>query len=291
MSNSSKTEIDAFFMKNLNLENPPVGISLLKSVPPENVERPDRQYTFCEVVERSRKKSRVMGITKNDIDCPFALEILGLKNLSWEKVTEIIKSKQFGRNTLNFMKTLPVLAKSVCESIVIGPLKDLPINPDVILIYGDADKIVKLVNAWTWTRGKPINVNMQGIGGVCSESLAAAYNKEEPTICALPCKGSKQLGKLEAGEIIFASRYTLIEELIEGLREIELPPEDAESYIMRLLREKGRMTTRAITRELLMFIPRCPDYPTKLLATMRRKGKIKFELSSEDKGYIWWIEE
>ena len=290
MSNSSKIEFDTFLMKNLNLESPPVGISLLKSVLPENIEKPERQYTFCEVVERSRKESRVIGITKDDIDCPFALEVLGLKKLSWGRVSEIITSKQFGPHTLKFMKTFPIIAESVHKSIVIGPLKDLPTNPDVILIYGDADNIVKLVNAWTWMRGKPINVSMQGIGGVCSESFAAAYNRGEPTICALPCKGSKQLGKLEAGEIIFASRYTFLEELIEGLREIELPPEDAESFIIRLLRTKGRMTTRAITRELLMFIPRCPDYPAKLLATMRNKGKIKFQLS-EDKGYVWWIEE
>jgi len=291
MSNSSRIEIDTFLMKNLNLERPPVGISLLKSVPPDNIERPDRHYTFCEVVERSRKENCVIGITKDDIDCPFALEILGLKKLSWGRLSEIITSKQFGPHTLKFMKTFPIIAESACESIVIGPLKDLPTDPDVILIYGDADNIGKLVNAWTWMRGTPINVSMQGIGGVCSESFAAAYNRREPAICALPCKGSKQLGKLGAGEIIFASRYTLLEELIEGLKEIELPPEDVESFILRLLRTKGGMTTRAITRELLMFIPRCPDYPAKLLATMRSKGKIKFELSSEDKGYIWWIEE
>lgn len=291
MSNSSMIEIDAFLMKNLNLQSPPVGVSLLQSVLPEKIERPDRHYTFCEVVERSRKQGQIIGITKDDIDCPFALEVLGLQKLSWERLSEIITSKQFGRQTLQFIKNFPIIAESGCKSIVIGPLRDLPTTPDVALIYGDADNIVKLVNAWTWMRGKPINVSIQGIGGICSESVAAAYNKTEPTICALPCKGSKQLGKLEAGEIIFASRYTFLDELIEGLKEIELPPEDAESFIIRLLRTKGRMTTRAITRELLMFIPRCPDYPAKLLATMRSKGKIKFELSSEDKGYVWWIEE
>ena len=290
MPYSSKIEIHASLVNNLDLGSPPVGVSLLKSDLPEDIERPDRQCTFCEVVALSRRESRVIGITKDDIDCPFALEALGLKKLSWQRVSEITTSKQFGPHTLEFIRTIPMIAKSVCKSIVIGPLRDLPTNPDIILIHGDADKIVKLVNAWTWMRGKPINVSMQGIGGVCSESVAAAYNGGKPTICALPCKGSRQLGKLEAGEIIFASLYTLLEELIEGLREIELPPEDAESLIIRLLRKKGRMTTRTITRELLMFIPRCPDYPAQLLARMRSKGKIKSQRSSKDKGYVWWIE-
>ncbi len=288
MFNLSMIEIDAFLMKNLNLQSPPVGISILKSALHENIERPDRNYTFCEVVERSRKQGEILRITKDDIDCPFALEVLGLQKISWGKLGEIITSKQFGPQTLKFISTFSIIGGGGCKSIVIGPLKDLRTTPDVVLIYGDADNLVKLVNAWTWMRGKPINVSMHGIGGICSESVAAAYNKTEPTICALPCKGSKQLGKLEAGEIIFASRYNFLDELIKGLKEIELPPEDAESFIIKLLRTKGRMTTRAITRELLMFIPRCPDYPAKLLAKMRSKGKINFEYS-DDKGYVWCI--
>lgn len=290
MSHLSKKMIHSSLVNNLDLDSPPVGVSLLKSDLPEDIERLDRQCAFCEAVALSRRESRVIGITKDDIDCPFALEALGLKSLSWERVSEIVTSKQFGPHTLEFIKTFPMISKSVCKSIVIGPLRDLPTDPDIILIHGDADKVVKLVNAWTWMRGRPMNVSMQGIGGICSESVAAAYNKGGPTICALPCKGSRQLGKLEAGVIIFASPYTLLEELIGGLREIELPPEDAENFILRLLSRKGRMTTRAINRELLMFIPRCPDYPAQLLARMRSKGKIKSQLSSKEKGYVWWIE-
>ncbi|MCZ2807779.1 MAG: DUF169 domain-containing protein [Candidatus Bathyarchaeota archaeon] len=289
MSHPSRAEIHASLVTNLDSDSPPIGISLLKSDLPEDIERPARQRAFCEVIALSRREGRVIGITKDDIDCPFALEALGLKNLSWERVTEIAASKQFGPHTIEFITTFPMIAKSGCNSIVIGPLEDLPSNPDVVLIHGYADKILKLVNAWIWMRGKPINVGFQGIGGICSESVAAAYNKGGPTICALPCKGSIQLGKLEDGVMIFASPYNLLEELIEGLREIELPPEDAESFIMKLLGNKGRMTTRAITRELLMFIPRCPDYPAQLLARMRSNGKIKSKLSPKDKGLVWLI--
>jgi uncharacterized protein (DUF169 family) len=289
MPTPSKTEIHTSLVTNLDSDSPPIGISLLKSDLPEDIERPARQYAFCEVIALSRREGRVIGITKDDIDCPFALEALGLKGLSWERVSEIVSSKQFGPHTIEFIRTFPMIAKSVSKSIVIGPLEDLPTDPDIVLIHGYASKMLKLVNAWTWMRGKPINVRFQGIGGICSESVAAAYNQGGPTICALPCKGSIQLGKLEEGVMIFASPYALLEELIEGLREIELPPKDAERFIMKLLGKKGRMTTRAITRELLMFIPRCPDYPAQLLARMRSNGKIKSQLSPKDKGLVWWI--
>ncbi len=289
MAHPSKTETHASLVTKLDSDSPPIGISFLKSDLPEDIERPARPCAFCEVVSSSRREGRVIGITKDDLDCPFALEALGLRRLSWERVTEIATSKQFGPHTIELIKTFPMIAQSVCKSIVIGPLRDLPVNPDIVLIHGNADKILKLVNAWTWVKGKPLNVNMQGIGGICSESVAAAYNKDGPTICALPCKGSRQLGKLEDGIMIFASPYSLLEVLIEGLREIELSPEDAENFIMKLLTRNGRMTTRAITRELLMFIPRCPDYPAQLLARMRNRGKIKSQFSSKVKGLVWLI--
>ena len=90
MSNSSKTKIDAFLVKKLNLENPPVGISLLKSAPPESIEGPDGQYTFCEVVDESRKKSRVIGITKTDlIRSVRAHEVTG-RNSNIRLVSQIV---------------------------------------------------------------------------------------------------------------------------------------------------------------------------------------------------------
>ena len=283
-------EIHASLVRRLGLTSPPIGVSFLRSDPPRDVKRPDKQYTFCEIVTLSRRENRIIGLTGDDIDCRFALEVLGLKSTSWDEVRSVIESKRFGPHTLEFIRTIPRIAGGTYRSVVTGPLKDLSINPDVVLIHGNADQIVKLVNAWTWISGKPVSAGMQGIGGVCSESVAAAYTKGEPTVCALPCRGARELGKLEVGETIFGSLYSLLEGLIEGLEAMEASSKDVESMVIELLRKKGRMTTRAITRELLMLLPHCPDYPAHVLAKMRSKGKIQSEFSIKDKGFVWWVE-
>jgi len=290
ISRLSRVEIHDSIVRMMGLTSPPIGVSFLRSDPPKDAKRPDRECTFCEGVALSRREKHIIGLTKDNMDCPFALEVLGLQSLPWDMVTNVIESKRFGPHTLEFIRTIPKIAGGIYESVVIGPLKDLSMNPNVVLIHGTSDQIVKLVNAWTWVSGKPVSGSMQGIGGVCSESVAAAYVMGEPTICALPCQGARELGKLKIGETIFASIYSLLEELIEGLEAIEASSKDVESLVIDLLRRKGRMTTRSITSELRMLLPRCPDYPAQVLARMGSKGKIKSEFSTKDKGFVWWVE-
>ncbi len=107
---------------------------------------------------------------------------------------------------------------------------------------------------------------------------------------ALPCIGSRELGKLEAGQIIFACIYPLLGELIQGLEEMKTSTKNVEGVIKGLLRKMGKMTTRAITRELIILLPRCPDHIPQILSRMKSKRKIKSEFSSEDRGFVWWVE-
>jgi len=290
ISRLSRADVHTALVRRMELKSPPIGVSFLRVDPPRDVQRPDEKCTFCEAVALSRRENRILGLTKDDMDCPVALEVLGLKSLSWEAVANAIASNRFGPHTVKFLRTIPKIAGGVYEAVVIGPLKDLSMDPNVVLIHGTPDQTVKLVNAWTWISGKPVTAGMQGIGGVCSESAAAAYTKGEPTVCALPCQGARELGKLEVGETIFGSLYSLLEGLIEGFEAMEASSKDVESMVIELLRKKGRMTTRAITRELLMLLPHCPDYPAQVLATMRSKGKIQSEFSTKDKGFVWWVE-
>lgn len=85
----SRMEIHAILVRRLGLTSPPIGVSFLRSDPPKDVKRLDRQYTFCEVVALSRRENHIISLTKDDIDCPFALEVLDLKSLSWDVMRSI----------------------------------------------------------------------------------------------------------------------------------------------------------------------------------------------------------
>jgi predicted transcriptional regulator len=62
----------------------------------------------------------------------------------------------------------------------------------------------------------------------------------------------------------------------------------AESYVLRLLRGRGPMTTMQIEVLARDQHRKCPDQTVIFLTKMRKKGLIKGEASLERRGWLWW---
>lgn len=65
--------------------------------------------------------------------------------------------------------------------------------------------------------------------------------------------------------------------------------EEAEEFVVRLLRDTGSMTTREIETAASLEERRCPDQTVLFLAKMRGKGLIEGVASIEKKGWLWRI--
>lgn len=71
-----------------------------------------------------------------------------------------------------------------------------------------------------------------------------------------------------------------------------LQGEEAENFIVRVLREAGHpLTTREVQAETEKKLVRCPDSTVVFLNRLRTKGLIKGELSREKRGWIWWVDD
>ncbi|MBU1124829.1 MAG: hypothetical protein KKC84_02280 [Candidatus Omnitrophica bacterium] len=64
---------------------------------------------------------------------------------------------------------------------------------------------------------------------------------------------------------------------------------EAEDFIIKLLREEGRLTTRQVEQRALSKKYRCPDSTSRTLNSMRLEGKIKGSFSLKEKAWSWWI--
>jgi len=64
---------------------------------------------------------------------------------------------------------------------------------------------------------------------------------------------------------------------------------EAEGYVVRLLKERGPLTTMQIEVLARGDRKRCPDQTVMFLTKMKRKGLIKGEASLEKKGWLWWV--
>lgn len=75
---------------------------------------------------------------------------------------------------------------------------------------------------------------------------------------------------------------------MSGVRVAVVMDEDeAESYVLKLLREKGPMTTMQIEKLARDQRRKCPDQTVIFLTKMRKKGLLKGEASLEHRGWLW----
>ncbi|MCU0860368.1 MAG: hypothetical protein MUE55_07280 [Thermoplasmata archaeon] len=63
--------------------------------------------------------------------------------------------------------------------------------------------------------------------------------------------------------------------------------QEAEDYVLDLLRIRGPMTTMEIEEESAKGRRRCPDRTVIFLTKMKRKGMVHGEVSIERRGWLW----
>jgi len=66
---------------------------------------------------------------------------------------------------------------------------------------------------------------------------------------------------------------------------------EAESFVIRLLTERGPLSTMDVEKLARKQHKRCPDQTVLFLTKMKKKGLIKGEVSYVRKGWIWWVGE
>ena len=62
---------------------------------------------------------------------------------------------------------------------------------------------------------------------------------------------------------------------------------EAEDFVVRLLKERGPLTTMEIEQLARKDHKRCPDQTVMFLTKMRKKGLVRGEVSLEKRGWLW----
>ena len=75
------------------------------------------------------------------------------------------------------------------------------------------------------------------------------------------------------------------------MSEHKLSEEESFELIMSVLKVAGKpLTTRDVEGEIRKRLVSCPDSLPVLLNRLRLRGLIEGQLSTERRGWVWWIE-
>jgi len=220
----SLKEIEEVMSVYIRHQTHPLGIKLLRigDPVPEGAKNPVKDFSvafsLCQALALSRKEGLMIVLDKNSQSCPIALAGLGLVRqeefLSGRFVLAPVNQSPEARKKI--AASLPKFPFGKYQQVLIAPIKTAAFDPDVIVFYGSAAQVMRMIQAAVFSSGKALTSTATGSGG-CLVPIVAAMLEGECKY-AVPGNGDRRLGLVADGELSFGMPRERFEEVMQGLK-------------------------------------------------------------------------
>lgn len=202
----------------------PVAIKMVRpgeTLPPK-VRRPASDLGFqtaiCQGFALARRYGWAIAIGVDDLSCPLAKAVFGFAPL--------VDFFEAGHACAG-MYTATAAAGAITEAavdkfsyrqydyIVVAPLHRCTFEPDVVVIYGTAGQIMRLVTAALWKTGGRLEASFSGRID-CADAIITTMQQGEPQVI-LPCYGDRVFAQTEDHEMAFSVPVAKMADIVEGL--------------------------------------------------------------------------
>jgi uncharacterized protein (DUF169 family) len=161
---------------------------------------PARPLTFCQAEIGARMEGLTVLVKKDRLGCANAKYVFGWKGLDEDEVKGQLKYVRSEEQAKAFILSKPRLPEDTLQGVLISPLADAPVQPDVVHFYCDNMQAYHLAVDWMCALDvHPLKASMTMNSAACGGNVQA-YNSKALNIF-LACSGSYNSGKTERGEI------------------------------------------------------------------------------------------
>lgn len=89
---------------------------------------------------------------------------------------------------------------------------------DILILYLLPEKAMRIIQAFAYLEGKPVDIKTGGVASVCSD--CTAYPLQEKLGFSFGCKGSRKHSLYGDDEVIVGIPYKLAKDIDEALKKI-----------------------------------------------------------------------
>jgi uncharacterized protein (DUF169 family) len=220
----TNAEFAAILERHIRPATFPVAVKMLKKGEriPDRAKRPKTDLGFdvaiCQSVGLARRYGWTLAVGRDDISCPITKAFFGFE----ERVPYLTEghacagmyteSTDAGART---EESIPRFAHKQYEYFVCGPLAKVQFDWDVVIVYGNAAQVMRLVTGALYKRGGAMI--SQTAGRVdCADLTVGAMNTGEYQY-VLPCYGDRIFGGTSDEEMAFSLPRSRADELVAGL--------------------------------------------------------------------------
>ncbi|MGC8696403.1 MAG: DUF169 domain-containing protein [Conexivisphaera sp.] len=182
--------------------------------------RVDRPYAICQLISDSRYMGRIHLAIGDDLGlcwgglvaAGFADMPANVKNGSryagWQFLDE--------RSSQKFFENLPRLPLNNYKGLLITPLGKCPLEPDLVIVFGNAAQMTALISAYAYDKGESMSFIMPPTVG-CAYSVALPMLTKKPNM-VVPCNGMRLLSMPDNSNLVFSAPFSEIGNVVKGLK-------------------------------------------------------------------------
>jgi len=219
----------------LGLDTPPIAVKIIKTEEPlPDIKLPTQNSRYCQLLMLARKGQTLM-LTAEKIACPAAKAALGLGPLP-EKISTgemlcalgLFMSKEAAAKTMNM---IPRIKVGSTKAIVAGPLRNFPMEPDVVIIESVPEHIMWLGLARNFREGGRLNFDSSIFQAECVDVTTVPYLTGELNMTP-GCYGCRQATDTPPEHMFIGIPAKLLPEIVESLEALS-------KKAMKVVREKS----------------------------------------------------
>ncbi len=179
------------------------------------------RVTVCQATTMARRYGWKLVLSSDDVCCAAALIAYGWakEEPTLDEVAELMLAAQYAENreaARRQIEAIPTLPRGRCANLVLAPLELADWEPDVVMIYGNAAQMMRLVQAATYYEGHPVLCSFGGRAASCAEGIIRVAQTNECQL-VLPGGGDRIFAMTADDELAFAAPMESMERLLEGL--------------------------------------------------------------------------
>jgi uncharacterized protein (DUF169 family) len=189
---------------------------------PDRVKHPLKDLNIkvatCQAIAMARRYGWVLALGEEDISCPLTAVVFGFRKpaefYSEGKACEGMYTET-SKAGIQSEEGVEKYSLGEYEYILIAPLQRTTFEPDVVVIYGDAAQVLRLLTAALWKSGGRMTSSFGGRID-CSEEIIVPQRSGKCEVI-LPCYGDRIFAQTQDHEVAFSIPKGKIGEIIQGL--------------------------------------------------------------------------
>jgi len=207
-------------VKEIRLRTDPIGVKLFEDLAsiPSNISKVPDKLTVCQLSSLARLHRLTYYATVDDISCRRGASSIGLRGMSEEEsVAEDAYVHTVDVETARKLyRFIPMLPPNSSKAVLMGPLDELPIEPDVVLVAGNPGQMLRVVEGYVWSKGESLTLSSTGLHGICGDGIARALTTGKISL-SIPCGGARRVGLYADEEMVAVVPFRIVDEWINGL--------------------------------------------------------------------------